>query len=54
VNESENRRFSKELGMDRPYWNPVPRRMRQILTGDLGKSYRYDVPAWEVIRRSSP
>ena len=28
--------------------------MRQILTGDLGKSYRYDLPAWEIIRPLIP
>jgi peptide/nickel transport system permease protein len=26
----------------------------QILTGDLGKSYRYDLPAWEIIRPLVP
>jgi peptide/nickel transport system permease protein len=28
--------------------------MRQIVTGDLGKSYRYDAPAWEIIRPLIP
>jgi peptide/nickel transport system permease protein len=28
--------------------------MRQILTGDMGKSYRYDLPAWEIIRPLVP
>ena len=26
----------------------------QFLTGDLGKSYRYDQPAWEIIRPLIP
>ncbi|HUO65213.1 MAG TPA: ABC transporter permease, partial [Terriglobales bacterium] len=26
----------------------------QIMTGDLGKSYRYDLPAWEIIRPLIP
>src|SRR5205814_681245 len=54
VNESEKQAILKELGMDRPYWIQYLDWMRQILTGDLGKSYRYDVPAWEVIRRLVP
>jgi len=50
VNESDKQALLKELGMDRQYldW------MRQILTGDLGKSYRYDIPAWEIIRPLLP
>src|ERR671936_683583 len=44
----------KELGMDRPYWVQYLDWMRQIVTGDLGKSYRYDVPAWDVIRPLVP
>jgi peptide/nickel transport system permease protein len=54
VNESEKQAILKELGMDRPYWVQYVEWMRQILTGDLGKSYRYDVPAWEVIRPLLP
>ena len=26
----------------------------QLLVGDLGKSYRYDLPAWEIIRPLIP
>src|SRR5213593_2708263 len=54
VNESEKQAILKELGMDRPYWIQYLDWMRQILTGDLGKSYRYDVPAWDVIRPLLP
>ena len=28
--------------------------MRQMATGNLGKSYRYDLPAWEIIRPLLP
>src|SRR6267143_725432 len=49
VNESEKQALLKELGMDRPYWVQYLDWMRQILSGDLGKSYRFDIPAWEVI-----
>src|SRR5256712_4750067 len=54
VNESEKQAILKELGMDRPYWIQYLDWMRQILTGDLGKSYRYDIPAWEIIRPLLP
>src|SRR5262249_57757217 len=42
------------VGRDRPYWVQYRDWLRQILTGDLGKSYRYDIPAWEVIRPLVP
>ncbi|HEV8585327.1 MAG TPA: ABC transporter permease, partial [Methylomirabilota bacterium] len=54
VNEAEKQAILKELGMDRPYWVQYLEWMRQILVFDLGKSYRYDVPAWEVIRPLLP
>ena len=28
--------------------------MAQIFTGDLGKSYRYDLPAWQIIKPLVP
>src|SRR5207247_9734591 len=54
VNESDKQALLKELGMDRPYSVQYLDWMRQILTGDLGKSYRYDIPAWEIIRPLLP
>src|SRR3989449_856580 len=54
VNESEKQAILKELGMDRPYWVQYLDWVRQIVTFDLGKSYRYDIPAWEVIRPLLP
>jgi peptide/nickel transport system permease protein len=44
----------RELGLDQPLWLQYVEWMRQILTGDLGKSYRYDLPAWEIIRPLVP
>jgi peptide/nickel transport system permease protein len=54
VNEGEKQAIMRELGMDRPYWVQYLDWMRQIVTGDLGKSYRYDAPAWEIIRPLIP
>jgi len=54
VNEAEKQAILTELGMDRPYAVQYLDWLRQILTGDLGKSYRYDQPAWEIIRPLIP
>src|SRR5256712_9531514 len=44
----------KELGIDRPYWGQYLDWLRQIGTGDLGKSYRYDGRAWQIVRPLLP
>ena len=54
INPAEKAQLEKELGLDRPVWVQYVEWMRQILTGDLGKSYRYDLPAWEIIRPLIP
>ena len=54
VNPSEKQAILKELGMDRPYWAQYLEWLKQILTGDLGKSYRYDLPAWQIIKPLVP
>ena len=54
VSPSEKQAIMKELGIDRPYWAQYLDWLRQIVTGDLGKSYRYDQPAWQIIRPLVP
>ena len=54
VSPSEKEAIMKELGIDRPYWVQYLDWLRQIATGDLGKSYRYDLPAWQIIRPLLP
>ena len=54
VNPAERAAIEKELGLDRPVWVQYVEWIRQIVTGDLGKSYRYDLPAWEIIRPLIP
>jgi peptide/nickel transport system permease protein len=54
VNPAEKQAILKELGMDRPYWVQYSEWLGQILTGDLGKSYRYDLPAWQIIKPLLP
>ncbi len=54
VSPSEKQAIMKELGIDRPYWVQYLDWLRQLVTGDLGKSYRYDQPAWQIIRPLVP
>ncbi len=54
VSPSEKQAIMKELGTDRPYWVQYIDWLRQIVTFDLGKSYRYDLPAWQIIRPLVP
>ncbi len=54
VSQSEKQAIMQELGMDRPYWVQYLEWLRQIVTGNLGKSYRYDLPAWQIIKPLLP
>ncbi len=54
VNPAERKAIMREMGLDRPYWVQYLDWMRQILSGDLGKSYRYDLPAWQIIKPLLP
>ncbi len=54
VSESDKAAIMKELGIDRPIWVQYVDWLREIVTGDLGKSYRYDLPAWQVIKPLIP
>jgi len=44
----------RELGLDRPIWVQYAEWLGRILAGDLGKSYRYDLPAWQLVRPLLP
>ncbi len=54
VDPAARTEIMRELGLDRPVWIQYLDWLRQIVSGDLGKSYRYDVPAWQVIRPLIP
>jgi peptide/nickel transport system permease protein len=54
VNEADKKLIMQELGIDRPILVQYMAWLRDIFTGDLGKSYRYDLPAWQVIRPLIP
>jgi peptide/nickel transport system permease protein len=54
VDEADRRRLEAELGIDQPVTVQYTRWLGDFLRGDLGKSYRYDLPAWDVIRPRLP
>jgi peptide/nickel transport system permease protein len=54
VDPEARKEIMRELGLDKPIWAQYLDWLRQILSGDLGKSYRYDQPAWEIIRPLVP
>ncbi|OGL04426.1 MAG: peptide ABC transporter permease, partial [Candidatus Rokubacteria bacterium RIFCSPLOWO2_02_FULL_68_19] len=54
VSESDKQAIMKELGIDRPVWVQYLDWLRHLMTGNLGKSYRYDLPAWEIIKPLLP
>ncbi len=54
VDEADRRKLEAELGIDKPVAIQYTRWLGEFVRGDLGKSYRYDLPAWEVIRPRLP
>ena len=54
VSEADKQLIMKELGIDRSLWVQYLDWLRQMATGDLGKSYRYDQPAWQIVRPLIP
>src|SRR5262245_37655665 len=54
VNPSEKQAIMRELGLDQPMWRQYVDCVGQVAVGDLGKSYRYDVPAWQVVKPLLP
>src|SRR5574337_1139431 len=54
VDPAARKGIMQELGLDKPAWLQYLEWMRQLVSGDLGKSYRYDLPAWEVIQPLLP
>jgi peptide/nickel transport system permease protein len=54
VNPAERAAIERELGLDKPVWAQYVDWIRQMAVGDLGKSYRYDLPALEIIKPLVP
>lgn len=54
VDEADRHRLEAELGIDKPLIVQYGRWLGDLVRGELGKSYRYDLPAWDVIRPRLP
>ena len=54
VNPTAKEEIARELGLDQPIPVQYGRWLRDIAHGELGKSYRYDIPAWQVIKPRIP
>jgi peptide/nickel transport system permease protein len=54
VDEADRHRLEAELGIDQPVIVQYGRWLGDFVRGELGKSYRYDLPAWEVIKPRLP
>ena len=54
VNPAAKQEIARELGLDQPIPVQYGRWLKEIARGDLGKSYRYDIPAWQVIKPRIP
>src|SRR5262245_1434091 len=54
VNASERAAIETGLGVYKPIWRQDLDWLGQIAGGNLGKSYPYDVPAWEIVNPLVP
>jgi peptide/nickel transport system permease protein len=54
VDPEDKLRLERELGIDRPLVVQYGSWLGDLARGELGKSYRYDLPAWEIIRPRLP
>ena len=54
VDPAAKAELQKELVLDQSFPVQYVRWLGDVLRGDLGKSYRYDIPAWQVIRPRIP
>jgi peptide/nickel transport system permease protein len=54
VDEADRKRLEAELGIDQPVPVQYARWLGELARGELGKSYRYDLPAWEIIKPRLP
>ncbi|MBI4081550.1 MAG: ABC transporter permease [Candidatus Lambdaproteobacteria bacterium] len=54
VDPAEKKVLEAELGLDKPVYVQYGAWMAELLSGNLGKSYRLEIPAGEVIRPRIP
>jgi peptide/nickel transport system permease protein len=54
VDPADKQALVHELGFDKPLIVQYGNWLANLFQGDLGKSYHYDVPAWEIIKPRIP
>jgi peptide/nickel transport system permease protein len=54
VNPAAKAELARELGLDRPIALQYAHWLKDVAEGNLGKSYRYDVPAWQIVKPRIP
>jgi peptide/nickel transport system permease protein len=54
VDQADKAELERELGVDRPVAVQYVRWLGELAHGQLGKSYRYDMPAWQIIKPRLP
>jgi len=54
VDPAAEKQIMQELGLDQPMMVQYIRWVAELCKGNLGKSYRYDVPAWQIIKPRIP
>ena len=54
VNPAAKQEIARELGLDQSIPVQYGRWLKDLARGELGKSYRYDIPAWQVIKPRIP
>ncbi len=54
VDQADKKQLERELGVDKPIVVQYARWVGELVQGDLGKSYRYDMRAWAIIRPRLP
>ena len=50
VDQADKKLLEQELGVDKPIPLQYVRWIGELFQGELGKSYRYDMPAWAIIK----
>ena len=54
VDQADKKLLEQELGVDQPIPVQYARWLGELVRGELGKSYRYDMPAWTIIKPRLP
>jgi peptide/nickel transport system permease protein len=54
VSKADRKSYRESLGLDDPIYTQYIRFARNVLKGDFGKSFRYEVPVFELVTQKFP